>query len=86
MVSIHERLANVQTDEGTVAGSKTITFLLRSAKLVITNDSTTKDLTVTLVTNQDITLKPTETLTIPYRANSVTLAGNNVAYRVWGFW
>jgi len=86
MVSIEERLANVQTFEDTVAASANISFGDKTAKIMATNDSASADLTMTLVTGQDITLKPTETITIPYRADSLVLRGINVPYRVWGFW
>lgn len=86
MVSLDERLANVQTFEATVVNSANVVFGDMTAKIMATNDSTTKDLTIILVTGEDLTLKPTETITIPYRADSLVIKGNSVPYRVWGFW
>jgi len=86
MAGIHERLANVETFEAEVQISAAISFGSTTAKIMVTNDSSTEDLTLVLVTGQGITMKPTETLTVPYRADSLTLRGANVPYRVWGFW
>lgn len=76
-------IANVYSSEGSVAGSATVTFPWRPRKVVITNDSSINDLTVT-IKGQALTLKPTETLTAQIALSSVGLAGT-AAYRVWGF-
>lgn len=85
MAGIHERMANVETHEGTVSGSKTITFGLRSAKLIINNDSSTEDLEVTLSNEQKMTIRGLETVTIPFRIGSLTIQGTEVPYRIWSF-
>lgn len=87
MASIEERLSNVHADEGTVNGSKTITFPWRTGKLIVTNDSSTTDLTLRMrnTAGQDITLKPTETLTLWFGTKTATVIGSNVPYRLWGF-
>lgn len=85
MAGIHERLANVETHEGTLDGTKAISFGLRSAKLIINNDSPTKDLSVTLSNDQVMTLKGLETVTLPYRIESLSITGEDVPYRIWSF-
>ncbi len=81
------RFANVFTNEGAVSGTSTITLPFSSGKIIITNDSANKDLTVRLKTGANaLTLKPTETLTLYYRTLEVVLAGSaSVPYRLWVF-
>jgi len=86
MVSLDERLANVQTFEATVANSANVVFGDMTAMIMATNDHATNDLTITLVKGQNITLKPTETVKFPYRADSMGVTGKNVPYRIWAFW
>jgi hypothetical protein len=76
-------IANVYSAEGSVAGSATVTFPWRPRKVVVTNDSVINNLTVT-IKGQDLTLKPTETLTAILTLSSVGLSGT-ADYRVWGF-
>lgn len=85
MTGIHERLANVETHESTCPGLETVNLARRSAKLMITNDSATTDLRVTLQGTEHITLKPTETITLPFRTQTIDLLGANVPYRIWSF-
>lgn len=80
------RFANVFTDEGTVSGSTTISLPHTSGKIIVTNDSSTKNLGVQLKTGANsLTLKPTETLTLYYRTLEVLLTGSSVPYRLWVF-
>lgn len=77
-------LANVYANEDTLVGSPVnITFPWKARQTVITNDSTLNNLTVTLV-GQNLTLKPTETLTTIIHVKTVTLNGTG-DYRVWAF-
>ena len=83
---LEEYFANIETNEGTVAASANVSFSRQSAKLIVTNDSATKDLIVKMKPTTDgLTLKPTETLTIHYRTRQIALIGSNVDYRVWAF-
>jgi len=76
-------IANVYSAEGTLAGSATVSFPWRPRKVVITNDSSINNITVT-IKGQNLTLKPTETLTAMLTLSTVDLAGT-ADYRVWGF-
>jgi hypothetical protein len=83
--TLAEVLGNLYTDEGTVNGSKTVTFPWRSRRLSITNDSSSNDLTVTMG-NTPLTLKPTESLSVKWWGTSLRLSSSgSVAYRVWVF-
>lgn len=75
-------LGNIYTDEATVNGTVDITFPYRSRQLVIINDSSSNNLTVTIGSNT-LTLKPTETASLHIWVTGVTLAGTSVPYRVW---
>lgn len=80
------RFANAFADEGTVSGSTTIALPRSSGKIIVTNDSSTKDLSVRLKDGGSVlTLKPTETLTLYYRTLEMVLSGNSVPYRLWVF-
>ncbi len=80
------RFANTFTEEGTVDGSSTIALPRSSGKIIVTNDSSTKSLTVRLKAGgSPLTLKPTETLTLYYRTLVVVLTGTAVPYRLWVF-
>ena len=84
MAGIGERYANVFTDEG-VAVSANVTLPFSSGEIVLTNDSSTKNL-ILRVAGSDITLLPTETLTLrQFRAKDITLFGDSVPYRLWSF-
>ena len=78
-------LANIYTTEGSVNGTTSITFPWRPRKTVVTNDSSLSDLTVT-IKGFNLTLKPTETLTLTICFSSLTLtSGASIPYRIWGF-
>ena len=77
------RFANTFTDEGSVSGSTTIALPRSSGKIIVTNDSSTKDLGVRLKAGgSELTLKPTETLTLYYRTLEMVLSGNSGAVEV----
>ncbi len=80
------RFANTFTREGSVDGVETINLARTSGKMIITNDHSTKNLTVRLKTGGNIlTLKGTETITLYYRTSEVVLQGKSVPYRLWVF-
>lgn len=82
---LEEFFANVETTEATIT-SANVNFSRQSAKLIITNDSASEDLTVQMKPGVDpLTLKPTETLTLHYRTRQLVLTGNSVPVRVWAF-
>lgn len=77
---------NLRSFEGSVNGEKTIEFDLRPRTLMITNDSVSQDLKFKFHESENlITLKPSETITIPNVGNDLILQGSNVTYRIWGF-
>ena len=76
-------LANLYSSEGTLAGATTITFPWRSRQLVLTNDSATLSITVTIA-GATLTLKPTETLTANMFIPKIGLNGTG-NYRLWVF-
>lgn len=80
------RFANVFTNEGSVSGALTISLPRSSGKIIVTNDSATKDMGVRLKAGgNELTLKPTETLTLYYRTTEMVLSGSSVPYRLWVF-
>ena len=80
------RWANTFTKEGTLGGVETIALPRTSGKIIVTNDSGSKDLSVRLKAGGDaLTLRPTETITLYYRTSGVVLQGNSVPYRLWVF-
>ncbi len=80
------RFANTFTRETTVSGSETVLFPSNSGQIIVTNDSTTTNLTVRLTGGGDqLTLKPNEALNVYYRTSGMVLAGNDVPYRLWVF-
>lgn len=80
-----EVLGNLYTDEGTVNGSKTVTFPWRSRRLTVTNDSSSNDVSV-ILGNTALTLKPTESLSVKWWGTGLRLqSSGSVAYRVWVF-
>lgn len=79
-------LANFEALEGTVSGEMTLTFNLRSRKLVITNDHATNDLQFKFNASREYaTLKGTESLSLYFWARKIIINGDNVPYRVWVF-
>jgi hypothetical protein len=80
-----EVLGNLYADEGTVNGSKSVTFPWRSRRLTVTNDSSSNDLTVTLG-NASLTLRPTESLSVKWWGTGLRLnSSGSVSYRIWVF-
>lgn len=83
-------LANFDVSEGDVSSSPvTITFPWRARKLIVINDSSTRDLQFKFNTSESYgTLKPQEEFSAYHHTNTVFLdspSDNDVAYRVWGF-
>lgn len=77
--------ANLDAREGTADGTETITFKWKPRKIVITNDSATKDLQFKFNTSEEFaTLRATETITFDIAHKVLILSGSGVDYRVWG--
>lgn len=79
-------LANTYTSEGSVGTSgSTLTLPWNSRQVVVINDSSSINLSVTLGSGDTMTLHPTETLSINIIVGRVTLAAasSTVAYRLW---
>jgi len=81
--------SNFIPDEGAVSGDKTITFPWKAIKLVITNQSSTKQLKFKFSESGEYgTLNPTEEATISglYQKKVYLRApSGEVSYRVWAF-
>ena len=81
--------ANFNVSEGTTSAPVTITFDWKARRIVITNDSATRDLEFKFQSGQDLaTLKPTETVSLYLHSQTVLLdspSGNAVEYRVWAW-
>lgn len=82
-------LANFNVSEGSTNSTATITFDWKARRIVITNDSSSKDLEFKFQAGQDFaTLKPTETVSLYIHSQTVFLnspSETTVAYRVWGW-
>lgn len=77
--------SNLLVSEGTLSGEETVNFHLRFREMILTNDSGSSDLTFKFNTSETgATLKPTETITMKARTNTVILSGSSVPYRLWG--
>ena len=75
---------NLDSFEGSVSGTKTITFNRRPRKVTITNDSSLNDLKFKFKDSADYaTLKTTETVSMTITVSQVLLSGN-ASYRIWG--
>ena len=86
MAGRHEATANLKSFEATASGtSQELSFGSSIVKLMATNDSPTTDLSI-MISQDWVTLKPKETLTLPVRISSVQVSGNSTPYRIWGFW
>ena len=76
--------AKLDSQEGTVSGTATVSLARRSRKLIITNDSA-NNLQFKLNSSESYgTLKPTETVSMEVSTRTVYLSGNG-AYRIWNF-
>jgi len=83
-------LANYYPTEGTVNTTPaTITFPWRARKIIIINDSSTKNLQFKFKSNENFgTLKPKEEVSVYHHSYTVLLdspSNSDVPYRVWGF-
>jgi len=77
-------LRNTYVSEGSVSGSPaTIMLPWRSRQIVVSNDSSSNNLSVTFG-GATLTLKPTETLSVNVWVDFVTFNGT-AAYRLWAF-
>ena len=77
--------ANFEAKEGTAIGAVELAFNLKPRKIIITNDSSTKDLSFKFNSTETFgTLSPTETVSLEVSSKTVFLSGDTVAYRVWG--
>jgi len=75
---------NYEAKEGTVATETSLDFARPSRKIVVTNDSSTKELRFKFNTGEDFgTLRPTETFSAHMRVLQVIVDGDSVPYRVW---
>jgi len=81
----HNVLRLSHTAEGSVSGSPvTVSLPWQSRQIVVSNDSSSNNLTVTLGSGSPLTLRPTETLSVNIWVRSVTFNGT-AAYRLWAF-
>ncbi len=77
--------ANFEAKEGTVVATVDLVFNLKPRKIIITNDSATKELSFKFNSTEAFgTLSPTETVALEVSSKTLFLQGNSVAYRVWG--
>jgi len=78
---------NFEALEGSVNGELTIPLTRRSRRVIITNDSSTKDLEYKFKASQDYgTLKPTETIALDFNPKFVLLRTTAaVDYRIWSY-
>ena len=78
--------ANFEVLEGTVSGETTLQLARRSRKLVILNDHASRDLQFKFHASGNFaTLKPTESVSMYFRAKNVILDGTDVPYRIWNY-
>lgn len=76
--------ANLDSHEGSVSGTATVTFTRRPFRVTITNDSAVNNLQFRFSTEHSwATLKPTETVSMQARPKQIYLSGT-AAYRIWG--
>jgi len=80
---------NFSPSEGSTSSTVTITFPWKARRIVVTNDSPTKNLEFKFQSGQSFaTLFPTETASQYHRSSTVLLnspSGSTVTYRVWGY-
>ena len=81
--------SNLESFESTVTSTNTHTLSIYSRKIVIVNDSNTKELVFYpqgIDSGNSMTLKPTETITLDrFRSLTISVTGSNVPYRIWVF-
>ncbi len=82
-------LANFNKSEGNTSSSVTITFDWKARHIVITNDSSSRDLEFKFQSGQSYaTLLPTETVSLYIHSQTVLLnspSASTVQYRVWAW-
>lgn len=74
--------ANFKAYEESLNGTKTIHFPWNAYKVILMNDSSSKDL-VFEISGERGTLRPTETFAASVRLKGITLVANEVSYRLW---
>lgn len=82
--------ANLDSREGSVSTQDTITFNWKPRKIIVTNDSTTKDLKIKFNASETyMTLHPTESFSGEIASKTIILQSEDqlayVKYRIWGF-
>ena len=76
--------ANLDSFEGTVSGSETITFTRRPRKIIVHNDSLLNELKFRFNESHNwATLAPSESTSMHITISRVFLSGN-AKYRIWG--
>jgi hypothetical protein len=76
--------ANFEALEGTVTTATTLTLVRKSRRIVITNDSSSNDMTYKFNASETAgTLKPTETISLDFTTNQIIIDSANAPYRVW---
>jgi hypothetical protein len=76
--------ANLDSREGTLDGEIEITLNFPMYRFTIINDSSSKDLQFKFNSSENYaTLKPTETISLEFKSNTVWLSASGVNYRVW---
>lgn len=70
--------SNFDVREGVVSAETTITFNLKPRKIILINDSTTKELTFKFNNSETAaTLKPSETIALHMASRTIILNGSN---------
>tara|TARA_R110000787_G_scaffold5761_2_gene20725 strand:+ start:14520 stop:14783 length:264 start_codon:yes stop_codon:yes gene_type:complete len=79
--------ANFKADEGTLNGTLTITFELKTRQITIANDSATDNLSFKLNASETFgTVLPGERVQLEVITRELLLStGASVAYRIWSF-
>ena len=77
-------LSNLDSFEGSVSGTATVTFTRRPRRVTITNNSITNELQFKFKSSETFaTLMPTETISLEVTIKQVLLSGT-ADYRIWG--
>jgi len=72
--------------EGVLTGNKIINFAEQSKQVYITNDAPGQDLLYKFSVDDEFgTLKPTETVDLPFQTTQVFLSSRGANFRVWGY-
>ena len=75
---------NLESFEGTTNGESTLNLVNKAKKVVITNDSPSKDMTYKFnVSDTPATLKSKESISWTFQAKIIIIDGDGVDYRIW---